>query len=224
MEQWMDVSYRFLNLVDVPGWVPLGLLIVGGVSFGVLTLFIMNNPRSGQNARRLRRELGAVSASAVIIIAGVVIGTSADTSESVSRHLDEVYQVEVLRVDQTLSKAVVQGGVAVDVPGDDVVKFVSDGTTAGDKFVDAQGREVDIEVYRVLDAEAVAEEVAEVSVVEEPVVSFAQSEMSGKMASENSDAVLVSGVVDGVRVQASVLVDDHGQVRDVRVEGKSLLK
>lgn len=224
MEQWMDVSYRFLNLVDVPGWVPLGLLIVGGVSFGVLTLFIMTSPRSGQNARRLRRELGAVSASAVIIIAGVVIGTSADTSESVSRHLDEVYQVEVLRVDQTLSKAVVQGGVAVDVPGDDVVKFVSDGTTAGDKFVDAQGREVDIEVYRVLDAEAVAEEVAEVSVVGEPVVSFAQSEMSGKMASENSDAVLVSGVVDGVRVQASVLVDDHGNVRDVRVEGKSLLK
>lgn len=224
MERWMDVSYRFLGLVDVPGWVPLVLLIVGGVSFGVLALVIMSSPRSGQNARRLRRELGAVSASAVIIVVGVVIGASADTSESVSRHLKEVYQVEVLRVDQTLSKAVVQGGVAVDVPGDDVVKFVSDGTTAGDKFVDAQGREVDIAVYRVLDAEAVAEEVAEVSVVEEPVVSFAQSEMSGKMASENSDAVLVSGVVDGVRVQASVLVDDHGQVRDVRVEGKSLLK
>lgn len=228
MEQWMDVSFHFFHLVSVPAWVPWGLMYLGVVSLVAVALIALFYPHYGDDKRTIK-ELVATFVGVVIFLVGLasVLGIgvgSVDASESVRRHLEESYQVEVVHVDQALSESDVRGGVAVDVPGDDVVKFVSDGTTEGDRFVDAQGKEVDIEVYRVLDTEVLASEVAEVTGMGEPVVSFAQAEMSGKMASENSDAVLVSGVVDGVRVQASVLVDDHGQVRDVRVEGKSLLK
>lgn len=225
MGTWMHTSYVLFGLVGVPGWVPVGLICLGVVLF-VASIFVPTRLSDGT-------LLGVSVLGVLLSIAGVAhVGGLfgwADTSESVREHLESEYQLELVDSERTFVESWVHGsvsdvGVAVAVPGDGEVLFKSDGTVDGDRFVDADGEQVDIETYYVLDEESVAERVGAMSVMDDPVVSFSQADLSGKLASMNSESVLASGLVDGEMVMAVVLVNEHGDVRDVRVGGVSLLK
>lgn len=212
MPDWVDYSYSYLGWGSIPFWV----LVVGAVML-------------------ISGFLSMISKISVVALVGAVLGlfltlTSAysisigDTSASLQEHLKSEYQVEMVSSDTgRVDKSDLRTGVRIDVPGDEVIRFTVD-KDGHESFQDEDRQVVDIDAYRALDAESIADEIEEVTVMTSPRVSFAKAEMNGVMASEDSDAVLVSGEVDGESVRANVLVDDHGQVRDVRVEGKSLLK
>src|SRR5690625_4902621 len=217
MPDWVDYSYSYLGWGSIPFWV----LVVGAV-IGVVML------TSG--------FLATISEMSVVAPVGAVLGlvltlTSAysisigDTSASLQEHLKSEYQVEMVSSDTgRVDKFDLRTGVRIDVPGDEVIRFTVD-RDGHESFQDEDRQVVDIDAYRALDAESIADEIEEVTVMTSPRVSFAKAEMNGVMASEDSDAVLVSGEVDGESVRANVLVDDHGQVRDVRVQGgESLMK
>lgn len=218
MPDWVEYSYSYLGWGSIPFWV----LVVGAVIGAVMLI---------SGFLSMISEISDVVAPVGAVLGLFLTLTSAysisigDTSASLQEHLKSEYQVEMVSSDtDRVDKSDLRTGVRIDAPGDEVIRFTV-GKDGHESFQDEDRQVVDIDAYRALDAESIADEIEEVAVMTSPRVSFAKAEMNGVMASEDSDAVLVSGEVDGESVRANVLVDDHGQVRDVRVQGgESLMK
>lgn len=221
---WLKYSYHYLGFPV--SYEFLGFLTIGGVflavALGAIGIILREHCKTGV----LVAILCMMGLGTFCWLSGMTTLESDDsTRESIQAHLENKYQVKMADPDQKVYLFNVDDGVLVDTPGDEKVWFTVDKDNLEDEaFKNENGKTVDIDSYRALDVKAIADEVADVSALNDPEVSFAQSEMNARMASENSDAVLASGEVDGEKVRATVLVDDHGKVRDVRVQGKSLMK
>lgn len=75
-------------------------------------------------------------------------------------------------------------------------------------------QKVDVKSYQPLSAEVLSAEVAEKTVLGDPVVQMVSENLTPACAVE-SGGILVTGTVDGVSVVATVIVDDQGHVLNV---------
>lgn len=213
METWIHTEYRLFGLVEVDLWVMLGILIVGGVlSLGACALMWLH-PRVKVRANLVEVLLLAGGSLLAMSMVQVMVPNSVDVSESVEQHLQEEYGVGLLDEDVALSKSDVAEGVVVDVLGDGVVKFKSDGTVGGDEFVDGNGNHVDLSAYQRVYNKSLVVSVEELTPLD--VLFYLEED-------DSSGQRVVFGVLDGEQVVAVILVNEQGGVRDVQVGGKSL--
>lgn len=214
METWIHTEYRLFGLVEVDLWVMLGILIVGGVlTLGACALMWLH-PRVKVRANLVEvLLLAGGSLLAMSMVNMVSFPNSVDVSESVEQHLQKEYGVGLLDEDVALSKSDVAEGVVVDVLGDGVVKFKSDGTVGGDEFVDGNGNHVDLSTYQRVYNKSLVVSVEELTPLD--VLFYLEED-------DSSGQRVVVGVLDGERVVAVILVNEQGGVRDVQVGGKSL--
>lgn len=214
METWIHTEYRLFGLVEVDLWVMLGILIVGGVlSLGACALMWLH-PRVKVRANLVEVLLlagGSLLAMSMVNMA--FFPNSVDVSESVEQHLQKEYGVGLLDEDVALRKSDVAEGVVVDVLGDGVVKFKSDGTVGGDEFVDGNGSHVDLTTYRKVYNKSLVVSVEELTSLD--VLFYLEED-------DSSGQRVVFGVLDGERVIADIFVNEQGGVRDVQVGGESL--
>lgn len=213
METWIHTEYRLFGLVEVDLWVMLGILIVGGVlSLGACALMWLH-PRVKVRANLVEVLLLAGGSLLAMSMVQVMVPNSVDVSESVEQHLQEEYGVGLLDEDVALSKSDVAEGVVVDVLGDGVVKFKSDGTVGGDEFVDGNGNHVDLSAYQRVYNKSLVVSVEELTPLD--VLFYLEED-------DSSGQRVVFGVLDGEQVIAVIFVNEQGGVRDVQVGGKSL--
>lgn len=217
METWIHAEYRLFGLVEVDLWVMLGILIVGGVlTLGACALMWLH-PRVKVRANLANLVevllLAGGSLLAMSMVNMVFFPNSVDVSESVEQHLQKEYGVGLLDEDVALSKSDVAQGVAVDVLGDGVVKFKSDGTVGGDEFVDGNGNHVDLATYRKMYNKSLVVSVEELTSLD--VLFFLEED-------DSSGQRVVFGILDGEQVIADIFVNEQGGVRDVQVGGESL--
>lgn len=214
METWIHTEYRLFGLVEVDLWVMLGILIVGGVlSLGACALMWLH-PRVKVRANLVEVLLlagGSLLAMSMVNMA--FFPNSVDVSESVEQHLQKEYGVGLLDEDVALRKSDVAEGVVVDVLGDGVVKFKSDGTVGGDEFVDSNGNHVDLSTYQRVYNKSLVVSVEELTSLD--VLFYLEED-------DSSGQRVVFGVLDGERVIADIFVNEQGGVRDVQVGGESL--
>lgn len=214
MEFWLRTDYRLFGLVEVDLWVFLVVPLVGAVlaiiACGLMGLY------PGVKVRENLVEMLLVAAFSIFAFSMlhlVLAPMSIDVSESVEQRLQEEYGVGLLDEDVALRKSDVAQGVVVDVLGDGVVKFKSDGTVGGDEFVDGNGNHVDLTTYRKVYNKSLAVSVEELTSLD--VLFFLEED-------DSSGQRVVFGVLDGERVVADIFVNEQGGVRDVQVGGESL--
>lgn len=213
METWIHTEYRLFGLVEVDLWVMLGILIAGGVlTLGACALMWLH-PRVKVRANLVEVLLVAGGSLLAMSMVQVLFPNSVDVSESVEQRLQEEYGVGLLDTDVALQKSDVAEGVVVDVLGDGVVKFKSDGTVGGDEFVDGDGNRVDLTTYRKVYNKSLVVSVEELTSLD--VFAFLEED-------DSSGQRVVIGVLDGETVIADIFVNEQGGVRDVRVGGESL--
>lgn len=213
METWIHTEYRLFGLVEVDLWVMLGILIVGGVlSLGACALMWLH-PRVKVRANLVEVLLLAGGSLLAMSMVQVLFPNSVDVSESVEQRLQEEYGVGLLDTDVALQKSDVAEGVVVDVLGDGVVKFKSDGTVGGDEFVDSNGNHVDLSTYQRVYNKSLVVSVEELTSLD--VLFYLEED-------DSSGQRVVFGVLDGERVIADIFVNEQGGVRDVQVGGESL--
>lgn len=214
MEVWLRTDYRLFGLVEVDLWVFLVVPLVGAVlaiiACGLMGLY------PGVKVRENLVEMLLVAAFSIFafsVLHLVLAPVSIDVSESVEQRLQEEYGVGLLDADVALQKSDVAEGVVVDVLGDGVVKFKSDGTVGGDEFVDGNGNHVDLTTYRKVYNKSLVVSVEELTSLD--VLFFLEED-------DSSGQRVVFGVLDGERVVADIFVNEQGGVRDVQVGGESL--
>ena len=216
MESWIRTEYRLFGVVEVDLWVMLGVLIVGGVLALVGCVLMWLPPRGKVRVRVnlvVSLLVAGVSLLAMSMLHMVVFPNSVDVSESVEQRLQEEYGVGLLDTDVVLSKSDVAQGVTVDVLGDGVVKFKSDGTVGGDEFVDGNGNHVDLSTYQRVYNKSLVVSVEELTPLD--VLFYLEED-------DSSGQRVVFGVLDGEQVIADIFLNEQGGVRDVQVGGKSL--
>lgn len=214
MEFWLRTDYRLFGLVEVDQWVFLVVPLVGAVlaiiACGLMGLY----PRVKVRENLVEMLLvAAFSIFAFSMLHLALAPMSIDVSESVEQRLQEEYGVGLLDADVALRKSDVAQGVVVDVLGDGVVKFKSDGTVGGDEFVDGNGNHVDLSTYQSVYNKSLVVSVEELTPLD--VLFYLEED-------DSSGQRVVFGVLDGEQVVAVILVDEQGGVRDVQVGGKSL--
>lgn len=214
MEVWLRTDYRLFGLVEVDLWVFLVVPLVGAVlaiiACGLMGLY------PGVKVRENLVEMLLVAAFSIFafsVLHLVLAPVSIDVSESVEQRLQEEYGVGLLDADVALQKSDVAQGVVVDVLGDGVVKFKSDGTVGGDEFVDGNGNHVDLTTYQRVYNKSLVVSVEELTPLD--VLFFLEED-------DSSGQRVVFGVLDGERVIADIFVNEQGGVRDVQVGGESL--
>lgn len=214
MEVWLRTDYRLFGLVEVDLWVFLVVPLVGAVlaiiACGLMGLY------PGVKVRENLVEMLLVAAFSIFafsVLHLVLAPVSIDVSESVEQRLQEEYGVGLLDADVALQKSDVAEGVVVDVLGDGVVKFKSDGTVGGDEFVDGNGNHVDLTTYQRVYNKSLVVSVEELTSLD--VLFFLEED-------DSSGQRVVFGVLDGERVVADIFVNEQGGVRDVQVGGESL--
>lgn len=214
MEVWLRTDYRLFGLVEVDLWVFLVVPLVGAVlaiiACGLMGLY------PGVKVRENLVEMLLVAAFSIFafsVLHLVLAPVSIDVSESVEQRLQEEYGVGLLDADVALQKSDVAQGVVVDVLGDGVVKFKSDGTVGGDEFVDGNGNHVDLTTYQRVYNKSLVVSVEELTPLD--VLFFLEED-------DSSGQRVVFGVLDGERVVADIFVNEQGGVRDVQVGGESL--
>lgn len=214
MEVWLRTDYRLFGLVEVDLWVFLVVPLVGAVlaiiACGLMGLY------PGVKVRENLVEMLLVAAFSIFafsVLHLVLAPVSIDVSESVEQRLQEEYGVGLLDADVALQKSDVAQGVVVDVLGDGVVKFKSDGTVGGDEFVDGNGNHVDLSTYQRVYNKSLVVSVEELTPLD--VLFYLEED-------DSSGQRVVFGVLDGERVVADIFVNEQGGVRDVQVGGESL--
>lgn len=214
MEIWLRTDYRLFGLVEVDLWVFLVVPLVGAVlaiiACGLMGLY------PGVKVRENLVEMLLVAAFSIFafsVLHLVLAPVSIDVSESVEQRLQEEYGVGLLDADVALQKSDVAEGVVVDVLGDGVVKFKSDGTVGGDEFVDGNGNHVDLTTYQRVYNKSLVVSVEELTPLD--VLFYLEED-------DSSGQRVVFGVLDGKRVVADIFVNEQGGVRDVQVGGESL--
>lgn len=214
MEIWLRTDYRLFGLVEVDLWVFLVVPLVGAVlaiiACGLMGLY------PGVKVRENLVEMLLVAAFSIFafsVLHLVLAPVSIDVSESVEQRLQEEYGVGLLDADVALQKSDVAEGVVVDVLGDGVVKFKSDGTVGGDEFVDGNGNHVDLTTYQRVYNKSLVVSVEELTPLD--VLFYLEED-------DSSGQRVVFGVLDGERVVADIFVNEQGGVRDVQVGGESL--
>ena len=213
METWIHAEYRLFGLVGVDLWVMLGILIVGGVlTLGACALMWLH-PRVKVRAKHVEVLFLAGGFLLAMSMVQTLFPNSVDVSESVEQRLQEEYGVGLLDTDVVLSKSDVAQGVTVDVLGDGVVKFKSDGTVGGDEFVDGNGNHVDLSAYQRVYNKSLVVSVEELTPLD--VLFYLEED-------DSSGQRVVFGVLDGEQVIADIFLNEQGGVRDVQVGGKSL--
>lgn len=214
MEFWLRTDYRLFGLVEVDLWVFLVVPLVGAVlaiiACGLMGLY------PGVKVRENLVEMLLVAAFSIFAFSMlhlVLAPMSIDVSESVEQRLQKEYGVGLLDEDVALRKSDVAQGVVVDVLGDGVVKFKSDGTVGGDEFVDGNGNHVDLSTYQRVYNKSLVVSVEELTPLD--VLFYLEED-------DSSGQRVVFGVLDGERVVADIFVNEQGGVRDVQVGGESL--
>lgn len=214
MEFWLRTDYRLFGLVEVDLWVFLVVPLVGAVlaiiACGLMGLY------PGVKVRENLVEMLLVAAFSIFAFSMlhlVLAPMSIDVSESVEQRLQKEYGVGLLDEDVALRKSDVAQGVVVDVLGDGVVKFKSDGTVGGDEFVDGNGNHVDLTTYQRVYNKSLVVSVEELTPLD--VLFYLEED-------DSSGQRVVFGVLDGERVVADIFVNEQGGVRDVQVGGESL--